>query len=149
VEEQLRTLREDIAVGVSDILAELRTQARSQGAGGFAPPPPAVQVCPPARLEGGGGGRGGVGAGVGAAKREHGEKGVKRNVVKTFMLLTEMPAPLSGRVCPQQQIPGYEPVRTRCNPLTTESHYQVVSKPTSPASNTSTGTSDTGFWTQI
>jgi hypothetical protein len=55
VEEQLRTLREDIAVGLSDILAELRT---------------------------------------------------------------------------------------RCNPLPTESHYQVVSKPTSP---TSTGTSDTGI----
>jgi hypothetical protein len=40
-------------------------------------------------------------------------------------------------------------LRNRCNPLPTESHYQVVSKLTSPASNTSTGTSDTGRSTQI
>jgi hypothetical protein len=31
----------------------------------------------------------------------------------------------------------------RCNPLSTEPHYQVISQPTSPASNTSTGASDT------
>jgi hypothetical protein len=37
----------------------------------------------------------------------------------------------------------------RCNPLPTEPHYQVISQPISPASNTSTGTSDTAFWTQI
>jgi hypothetical protein len=34
-------------------------------------------------------------------------------------------------------------LRARCNPLPTEPHYQVISQPTSLASNTSTGTSDT------
>jgi hypothetical protein len=34
-------------------------------------------------------------------------------------------------------------LRARCNPLPTEPHYQVISQPISPASNTSTGTSDT------
>jgi hypothetical protein len=34
-------------------------------------------------------------------------------------------------------------LRARCNPLPTEPHYQVISQPISPASNTSTGMSDT------
>jgi hypothetical protein len=34
-------------------------------------------------------------------------------------------------------------LRARCNPLPTEPHYQVISQPTFPAWNTSTGTSDT------
>jgi hypothetical protein len=40
-------------------------------------------------------------------------------------------------------------LRARCNPLLTKSHYQVISQPTSLASNTSTGTSDTAAYGEM